>query len=80
MDDVEMLIITSCAPYNIIFSDLTILWRDDNKGFAEVTGPREQRGNIWVRNCYKLYGPKRYPYYRIMEIVEQHALLWLIST
>ena len=41
------------------------LRRDCNKGFAEVTGPRVNRGagyGLEIPCVYKLYGPKPYSY------------------
>ena len=59
------------APYNISGVISQFLRRDCNKGFAEVTGPRVNKGagyGLEIPCRCKLYGPKPYTD-RIVEIV-----------
>ena len=60
------------VPFNISSLLSQFLRRDCNKGFAEVTGPRVNRGagyGLEIPCVYKLYGPKPYTD-RILDIVK----------
>jgi hypothetical protein len=54
------------VPFNISSLISQFLRRDCNKGFAEVTGPRVNRGagyGLEIPCVFKLYGPKPYTGY-----------------
>ena len=51
------------VPYNIVPRLSQFLRREVNKGFAEVTGKKENRGagyGLEIPCVYRLYGPKVY--------------------
>ena len=60
------------VPFNISSLISQFLRRDCNKGFAEVTGPRVNRGagyGLEIPCVFKLYGPKPYTD-KILDIVK----------
>ena len=64
-------------PYNPVAPTLSaFLVRDVNKGFAEVTGEKVNRGALEIPCTYRLYGPKHYVD-RLKAIVENWRSCWI---